>query len=146
MPCQLKLVALIEIPVFLRSRKGKMRLAVTQRKEEWPVGFSEPGKHSQSPLRHRSIRFLKDYNAIIGCDEPGVLSTHLHADGSYEHLLTVPAGAEEGPMVADYIGRILELNREITELAEAGRNALGSSIRAMGAGKKAQRAYGQNAR
>jgi len=24
--------------------------------------------------------------------EPGILSTHLHADGSYNHLLTVPAG------------------------------------------------------
>lgn len=29
-------------------------------------------------------------------DEPGVLSTHLHADGSYEHLLTVPAGVSQG--------------------------------------------------
>ena len=25
-------------------------------------------------------------------DEPGILSTHLHADGAYENLLTVPAG------------------------------------------------------
>ncbi|MCP5352525.1 MAG: ketoacyl-ACP synthase III [Chromatiales bacterium] len=29
-------------------------------------------------------------------DEPGILSTHLHADGSYEHLLTVPAGPSLG--------------------------------------------------
>ena len=29
-------------------------------------------------------------------DEPGILSTHLHADGSYEHLLTVPAGISSG--------------------------------------------------
>jgi 3-oxoacyl-[acyl-carrier-protein] synthase-3 len=29
-------------------------------------------------------------------DEPGILSTHLHADGSYEHLLTVPAGISAG--------------------------------------------------
>jgi 3-oxoacyl-[acyl-carrier-protein] synthase-3 len=27
--------------------------------------------------------------------EPGILSTHLHADGSYQHLLTVPAGISE---------------------------------------------------
>lgn len=27
--------------------------------------------------------------------EPGILSTHLHADGSYHHLLTVPAGISE---------------------------------------------------
>ncbi|WJW74246.1 beta-ketoacyl-ACP synthase III [Thiohalobacter sp. IOR34] len=29
-------------------------------------------------------------------DEPGILSTHLHADGSYESLLTVPAGISQG--------------------------------------------------
>lgn len=28
-------------------------------------------------------------------DEPGILSTHLHADGSYKELLTVPAGVSE---------------------------------------------------
>lgn len=27
--------------------------------------------------------------------EPGIMSTHLHADGSYQHLLTVPAGISE---------------------------------------------------
>ncbi len=30
-------------------------------------------------------------------ETPGVLSTHLHADGHYEHLLTVPAGISEHP-------------------------------------------------
>jgi len=29
-------------------------------------------------------------------DEPGIMSTHLHADGSYEHLLTVPYGISSG--------------------------------------------------
>ena len=29
-------------------------------------------------------------------DEPGILSTHLHADGSYAHLLHVPAGGSIG--------------------------------------------------
>jgi 3-oxoacyl-[acyl-carrier-protein] synthase-3 len=29
-------------------------------------------------------------------EEPGILSTHLHADGSYEHLLHVPCGISEG--------------------------------------------------
>src|SRR5690606_2602023 len=28
--------------------------------------------------------------------EPGILSTHLHADGSYESLLTVNAGVSQG--------------------------------------------------
>jgi 3-oxoacyl-[acyl-carrier-protein] synthase-3 len=29
-------------------------------------------------------------------DEPGILSTHLHADGAYENLLRVPAGVSKG--------------------------------------------------
>jgi len=29
-------------------------------------------------------------------DEPGIMSTHLHADGSYEQLLTVPYGISNG--------------------------------------------------
>lgn len=33
---------------------------------------------------------------IEASDEPGILSSHLHADGSYENLLTVPAGISEG--------------------------------------------------
>jgi 3-oxoacyl-[acyl-carrier-protein] synthase-3 len=35
---------------------------------------------------------------VLSADEqPGVLSTHLHADGSYKELLTVPAGISENP-------------------------------------------------
>ncbi len=30
-------------------------------------------------------------------EEPGVLSTHLHADGKYKELLTIPAGVSENP-------------------------------------------------
>jgi len=34
---------------------------------------------------------------ILGAsDKPGILSAHLHADGAYENLLTVPAGVSEG--------------------------------------------------
>ncbi len=29
-------------------------------------------------------------------EEPGILSTHLHADGGFEHLLHVPAGVGQG--------------------------------------------------
>jgi 3-oxoacyl-[acyl-carrier-protein] synthase-3 len=29
-------------------------------------------------------------------DEPGIISTHLHADGQYKDLLTVPAGISQG--------------------------------------------------
>jgi 3-oxoacyl-[acyl-carrier-protein] synthase-3 len=33
---------------------------------------------------------------IQASDEPGILSTHLHADGQYKDLLTVPAGISQG--------------------------------------------------
>ena len=34
---------------------------------------------------------------VLGAsEEPGILSTHLHADGAYENLLTVPAGTSQG--------------------------------------------------
>jgi 3-oxoacyl-[acyl-carrier-protein] synthase-3 len=33
---------------------------------------------------------------VEASDEPGILSSHLHADGSYEHLLTVPYGVSKG--------------------------------------------------
>ena len=32
-------------------------------------------------------------------EEPGILSTHLHADGKYKDLLTVPAGVSENPVL-----------------------------------------------
>lgn len=32
-------------------------------------------------------------------EEPGILSTHLHADGKYKDLLTVPAGISENPVL-----------------------------------------------
>jgi len=34
---------------------------------------------------------------IVQADkEPGIMSTHIHADGTYENLLTVPAGVSQG--------------------------------------------------
>lgn len=48
--------------------------------------------------RSTAILFGDGAGAVIleAGDEPGILSTHLHADGSYEHLLTVPAGISSG--------------------------------------------------
>jgi 3-oxoacyl-[acyl-carrier-protein] synthase-3 len=48
--------------------------------------------------RSTSILFGDGAGAVIieASEEPGILSTHLHADGSYEHLLTVPAGISSG--------------------------------------------------
>ena len=33
---------------------------------------------------------------VEASDEPGILSTHLHADGAYESLLTIPGGISQG--------------------------------------------------
>jgi 3-oxoacyl-[acyl-carrier-protein] synthase-3 len=48
--------------------------------------------------RSTGILFGDGAGAVIleANDEPGILSTHLHADGSYEHLLTVPHGISSG--------------------------------------------------
>jgi len=36
---------------------------------------------------------------LSATDKPGILSTHIHADGQYKELLTVPAGISEHPEV-----------------------------------------------
>lgn len=48
--------------------------------------------------RGTGILFGDGAGAVVleASEEPGILSTHLHADGSYEHLLTVPAGISAG--------------------------------------------------
>ena len=47
--------------------------------------------------RSTCVLFGDGAGAVIlqASDEPGILSTHLHADGSYKELLTVPAGISE---------------------------------------------------
>jgi 3-oxoacyl-[acyl-carrier-protein] synthase III len=48
--------------------------------------------------RSTAILFGDGAGAVVleASDEPGILSTHLHADGSYEHLLTVRSGISQG--------------------------------------------------
>ena len=49
--------------------------------------------------RTTCVLFGDGAGAVIlkASDEPGILSTHLHADGQYESLLTIPAGVSENP-------------------------------------------------
>ena len=51
--------------------------------------------------RSTCVLFGDGAGAVIlsAADEPGILSTHLHADGQYKELLTVPAGLSEHPEV-----------------------------------------------
>lgn len=48
--------------------------------------------------RSTCVLFGDGAGAVIlqASEEPGILSSHLHADGGYEHLLTVPVGISEG--------------------------------------------------
>lgn len=57
-----------------------------------------------------------------------------------------PAAADEAQMMADYISRILDINREITVLTEAGRQEAGQRVHSLGTAKQAHRAYSQHAR
>ncbi|MBI3561399.1 MAG: ketoacyl-ACP synthase III [Gammaproteobacteria bacterium] len=49
--------------------------------------------------RATCVLFGDGAGAVIlkASDAPGILSTHLHADGAYKDLLTVPAGISENP-------------------------------------------------
>ena len=49
--------------------------------------------------RATCVLFGDGAGAVIleASEEPGILSTHLHADGKYKDLLTVPAGVSENP-------------------------------------------------
>ena len=48
--------------------------------------------------RDTCVLFGDGAGAVIleASEEPGILSSHLHADGQYENLLTVPAGVSQG--------------------------------------------------
>jgi len=48
--------------------------------------------------RGTAILFGDGAGAVVldASDEPGILSTHLHADGQHENLLTVPSGISQG--------------------------------------------------
>lgn len=60
--------------------------------------------------RDTCVLFGDGAGAVVleSSDEPGIISTHLHADGAYENLLTVPYGVSTGS------SQILEGTRGIT--------------------------------
>ncbi len=74
---------------FIRTGSAKCALVVGSETLSRIVDWND---------RSTGILFGDGAGAVIleASDEPGILSTHLHADGSYEHLLTVPAGISAG--------------------------------------------------
>lgn len=74
---------------FIKSGAAKCALVVGAETLSRIVNWNDRGT---------AILFGDGAGAVVleASDEPGILSTHLHADGSYEHLLTVPSGISQG--------------------------------------------------
>lgn len=73
---------------FIRTGTSKNALVVGAETLSRIVDWSDRGT---------CVLFGDGAGAVVlsAADEPGILSTHLHADGQYKELLTVPAGISE---------------------------------------------------
>lgn len=70
--------------------------------------------------RNTAVLFGDGAGAVIleKSDEPGILSTHLHADGEYESLLTVPYGISTGKdQILEGAGGITMKGNEVFKMA-----------------------------
>jgi len=70
--------------------------------------------------RGTCILFGDGAGAVVlkASDEPGILSTHLHADGDYEKLLHVPAGISKGFDLVQQGGAYLQMQgNEVFKMA-----------------------------
>lgn len=70
--------------------------------------------------RGTCVLFGDGAGAVIleSSDEPGIVSTHLHADGAYESLLTVPYGVSTGlNQLFDGSGGIIMKGNEVFKMA-----------------------------
>jgi 3-oxoacyl-[acyl-carrier-protein] synthase-3 len=70
--------------------------------------------------RSTCVLFGDGAGAVIlqSSDEPGILSTHLHADGAYKELLTVPAGISDHPeLLQQGKGNIVMQGNEVFKMA-----------------------------
>ncbi len=78
--------------MFIQSGKAKNALVVGAETLSNIVDWTD---------RSTCVLFGDGAGAVVlsAADEPGILSTHLHADGQYKELLTVPAGLSEHPEV-----------------------------------------------
>jgi len=74
---------------FIRSGKTKCALVVGSETLSRIIDWTD---------RTTCVLFGDGAGAVVveASETPGILSTHLHADGSYEHLLNVPHGISQG--------------------------------------------------
>ena len=61
--------------------------------------------------RNTCVLFGDGAGAVVleASDEPGILSTHIHADGQYEELLHVPSGPSKQPKTDDIAERTMQM-------------------------------------
>jgi 3-oxoacyl-[acyl-carrier-protein] synthase-3 len=81
--------------------------------------------------RGTSILFGDGAGAVVleASDEPGILSTHLHADGAYEALLHVPGGVSRGfDNIADAEGDPRYTHMKGNEVFKMAVNTLGRIV------------------
>ncbi len=70
--------------------------------------------------RHTCVLFGDGAGAVVleASDEPGIISTHLHADGDYESLLRVPAGISKDFNLLQEGGAYIEMRgNEVFKMA-----------------------------
>ncbi len=84
--------ALSVADAFIKTGQNKCALVVGAETLSNIVDWSD---------RSTCVLFGDGAGAVVlqASDEPGILSTHIHADGKYKELLTVPAGISENPAV-----------------------------------------------
>lgn len=81
--------ALDIVDKFIRTRSARRALVVGAETFSRIIDWSN---------RDTCVLFGDGAGAIVveGAGEPGIISTHLHADGRYKDLLSVPAGVSSG--------------------------------------------------
>lgn len=96
---------------FIRSGTHKRALVVGAETLSRIVDWTDRGT---------CILFGDGAGAVVleASDEPGILSTHLHADGSYENLLRVPYGVSAGAAALKDINATIEMKgNEVFKMA-----------------------------
>ena len=79
------------------NEQGQSDLAVEHARAALAVGAETLSRIVDWTDRGTCVLFGDGAGAVVleASDEPGILSTHLHADGQFKELLTVPAGLSE---------------------------------------------------
>jgi 3-oxoacyl-[acyl-carrier-protein] synthase-3 len=96
---------------FIRAGMAKCALVVGAETLSRIIDWSD---------RSTCVLFGDGAGAVVlkASEEPGILSTHLHADGDYEHLLHVPAGISKGYELVEQSGAFIQMQgNEVFKMA-----------------------------